>query len=75
MSGLLDKAKAKLGQGDNGAKAEKQADKYANQGIDKATDSMGMGDKYDDKINKVADKQLNNQIPGGQGPAAGGKAL
>lgn len=26
-----------------------------------------MGDKYDDKINKFADGQINNQIPGGAG--------
>lgn len=30
-----------------------------------------MGDKYDDKIDKVADKQLNNQLGGGNMP--GGK--
>lgn len=35
--------------------------------IDNATDKAGLGDKYDDKIDKVADKQLDNQIPGGAG--------
>jgi hypothetical protein len=35
-------------------------------GIDQATDRAGLGDKYDDKINKFADGQLNKQIPGGQ---------
>jgi len=26
-----------------------------------------MGDKYDSKINKLADGQINNQVPGGAG--------
>lgn len=40
--------------------------------IDNATDKIGMGDKYDDKINKFADGQINNQIPGGAGNSQGG---
>jgi hypothetical protein len=35
--------------------------------IDNLTDRAGMGDKYDDKINKFADGQINNQVPGGAG--------
>ena len=35
--------------------------------IDNLTDRAGMGDKYDDKINKLADGQINNQVPGGAG--------
>ena len=30
--------------------------------IDNLTDRAGMGDKYDDKINKFADGQINNQV-------------
>ena len=33
--------------------------------IDNATDRLGMGDKYDDKINKLADGQINKNVPGG----------
>ncbi|TKA74451.1 hypothetical protein B0A55_05072 [Friedmanniomyces simplex] len=90
MSGLMNKAKEAMGKSSGGGSGgsssggqesgtEKQADKYANQGIDKATDSAGMGDKYDGKIDQFAlltleqDKQLNNQIPGGQGNQAGGQ--
>jgi hypothetical protein len=40
--------------------------KLTSPGIDAATDRVGMGDKYDDKINKLADGQINKQIPGGQ---------
>jgi hypothetical protein len=40
--------------------------------IDNLTDRAGLGDKYDDKINKFADGQINNQIPGGAGNNAGG---
>lgn len=49
-------------------------------GIDEATDRVGMGDKYDDKISKFADGQLNKQMGGGAGTtgttgnAAGGAA-
>jgi hypothetical protein len=39
--------------------------------IDNLTDRVGMGDKYDDKINKLADGQINNQIPGGAGKSGG----
>lgn len=42
--------------------------------IDNLTDRAGMGDKYDDKINKFADGQINNQIPGGAGNNAGGSS-
>lgn len=35
--------------------------------IDNATDKAGMGDKYDQQISQFADKQMNNQIPGGAG--------
>ena len=35
--------------------------------IDNLTDRAGMGDKYDDKINKLGDGQINNQGPGGAG--------
>ncbi|KAK3678973.1 hypothetical protein LTR78_001426 [Recurvomyces mirabilis] len=75
MSGLMDKAKEAMGKGGSGtggsgtgqaSGTEKGADVFANQGIDKATDAAGMGDKYDSKIDKVADGQLNKQIPGGQ---------
>ncbi|KAK0804088.1 hypothetical protein LTS16_011602 [Friedmanniomyces endolithicus] len=66
MSGLMDKAKEAMGKSSGGSSStggssggqpsgmEQQADKYANQGIDKATDAAGMGDKYDGKIDKVA---------------------
>jgi hypothetical protein len=40
--------------------------------IDNLTDRAGMGDKYDDKINKFADGQINNQVPGGAGKSSGG---
>jgi hypothetical protein len=40
--------------------------------IDNLTDKAGMGDKYDDKINKFADGQINNQVPGGAGKSSGG---
>jgi hypothetical protein len=40
--------------------------------IDNLTDRAGLGDKYDDKIDKFADGQINNQIPGGAGNNAGG---
>ena len=40
--------------------------------IDNLTDRAGLGDKYDDQINKFADGQINNQIPGGAGNNAGG---
>jgi len=43
--------------------------------IDNLTDKAGLGDKYDDKINKFADGQINNQIPGGAGNNAGGSGL
>ena len=43
--------------------------------IDNLTDRAGLGDKYDDKINKFADGQINNQIPGGAGNNAGGSGL
>lgn len=36
-------------------------------GIDKATDKAGMGDKYDSKIDKVADGQIDKQMGGGKG--------
>ena len=42
--------------------------------IDNLTDRAGLGDKYDDKINKFADGQINNQIPGGAGNNAGGSS-
>ena len=35
--------------------------------IDGLTDKAGLGDKYDSKIDKVADGQINNQVPGGAG--------
>jgi hypothetical protein len=41
--------------------------------IDSLTDRAGLGDKYDDKINKFADGQINNQIPGGAGKSSGGE--
>jgi hypothetical protein len=40
--------------------------------IDNLTDRAGMGDKYDDKIDKFADGQINNQVPGGAGKSSGG---
>lgn len=33
-------------------------------GIDQATDRAGYGDKYDDKIDKVADSQIKNYEQG-----------
>ncbi|KAK5699450.1 hypothetical protein LTR17_023219 [Elasticomyces elasticus] len=80
MSGLLNKAKEAMGKGGSSGGSsggqpsgmEKQGDSYLNKGIDQATDSAGMGDKYDDKISKFADGQLNNQIPGGAGTQQGG---
>ncbi|KAK6434738.1 hypothetical protein LTR95_009078 [Oleoguttula sp. CCFEE 5521] len=79
MSGLLNKAKDALGKsgGSSGGApgqqsgGEKFASGQANKGIDGLTDKVGLGDKYDDKINKVADGQINNQIPGGAGKPSG----
>merc|ERR1712080_158714 len=79
MSGLLNKAKDALGKGGSSgggssggaggqqSGAEKFASGQAHTQIDTLTDKAGMGDKYDDKINKFADGQINNQIPGGAG--------
>ncbi|KAL1587870.1 hypothetical protein WHR41_03690 [Cladosporium halotolerans] len=78
MSGLLNKAKDALGKGGSsggsssgGAGGQSGAEKFASgqahTQIDNLTDKAGMGDKYDDKINKFADGQINNQIPGGAG--------
>ncbi|KAK5735196.1 hypothetical protein LTR17_008364 [Elasticomyces elasticus] len=73
MSGLLNKAKEAMGKGgSSGGSSGGQPSGIEKQGIDKATDSAGMGDKYDSKINKIADGQLNNQIPGGAGTQQGG---
>ncbi|KAK5727498.1 hypothetical protein LTR15_003394 [Elasticomyces elasticus] len=74
MSGLLNKAKEAMGKGgSSGGSSGGQPSGMEKQGtfilpkcIDKATDSAGMGDKYDD------DGQLNNQIPGGAGTKQGG---
>ncbi|CAK3825828.1 Hypothetical predicted protein [Lecanosticta acicola] len=70
MSGLIDKAKEKMGKSSGDGQpssVEKTGDNQLNKQIDNATDRAGLGDKYDAKIDKVADEQLNNQIPGGAG--------
>ncbi|KAM0690967.1 hypothetical protein Q7P36_009737 [Cladosporium allicinum] len=78
MSSLLNKAKDAMGKsggsGGSGGSApgqqsgvEKGISGQAHTQIDNLTDRAGMGDKYDDKINKLADGQINNQVPGGAG--------
>merc|ERR1712137_320569 len=83
MSNLLNKAKDALGKsgssgsghtegGQQQSSIEKGVSGQAHTQIDNLTDRAGLGDKYDDKINKFADGQINNQIPGGAGNNAGG---
>ncbi|CAK1359931.1 hypothetical protein CB0940_06052 [Cercospora beticola] len=75
MSGLLDKAKnavkggsssgGNAGAGGQQSGIEKGISGVGHTQIDNATDRAGLGDKYDDKINKFADGQINKNVPGG----------
>ncbi|EME77362.1 uncharacterized protein MYCFIDRAFT_179938 [Pseudocercospora fijiensis CIRAD86] len=79
MSGLMDKVKDKVSSGGSGGASGNQPsgiEKGVNSQVhkpltntqhtevDSATDRAGLGDKYDDKINKFADGQVNKRIPG-----------
>lgn len=59
MSGLMDKAKEAVHKMGSKPGADQKVDNYANKGIDQATDRAGLGDKYDSKIDKVADVRLD----------------
>ncbi|KAI5360577.1 hypothetical protein Slin15195_G084960 [Septoria linicola] len=75
MSGLLNKAKEAVKGGSSGGATggaggqqsgvEKGISGAGHTQIDNATDRVGLGDKYDDKINKLADGQINKNVPGG----------
>ena len=40
---------------------------YFGSGVDMATDKVGMGDKYDSKIDEYADKEVKNYTSGSSG--------
>ncbi|KAJ7143920.1 hypothetical protein C8R44DRAFT_864933 [Mycena epipterygia] len=70
MSGLVDKvegmAENKLGQdAQPGDGIERTADNDVNQEVDKVANDIGVPQQDDNVINEVADRKVNEDIPGG----------
>ncbi|KAJ6548555.1 hypothetical protein B0H19DRAFT_1265369 [Mycena capillaripes] len=70
MSGLVDKiegaAENKLGQdAQPGDGIERTADNDVNQGVDQVANDIGVPQQDDNLINEVADRKVNEDIPGG----------